>query len=143
MLYHAHALLCALQIHIYGLRCLYKTTRPSGDIPLDHDHENLLLHHHLHHDCHHHDHLLITNIRYDLVQTKVTFLMFFTVPAAIFVTSCLILFICSNVVRISSTFDLYFLTFGLYIPDLCSQVCPAMQFSICLRFVCEIKRFGE
>jgi len=38
--------------------------------------------------------------RYDLVQTKVTFLMFFTVPAAIFVTSCLILFICSNVVGV-------------------------------------------
>lgn len=38
--------------------------------------------------------------RYDLIQTKVTFLMFFTVPAGIFVSSCLILFICSNVVGV-------------------------------------------
>merc|ERR1712126_348555 len=38
--------------------------------------------------------------RYDLIQTKMTFLMFFTVPAGIFVCSCLILFICSNVVGV-------------------------------------------
>lgn len=40
--------------------------------------------------------------RYNLVKTKVTFLMFFTVPAGIFVCSCLILFICSNVVSAAS-----------------------------------------
>ena len=59
----------------------------------------------MNHDQHHYDHHQ-HSLRYDLVQTKVTFLMFFTVPAAIFVTSCLILFICSNVVRISFAFGL-------------------------------------
>merc|ERR1712127_805440 len=38
--------------------------------------------------------------RDDVIQTKVTFLMFFTIPAAIFVCSCMMLFICSNVVGV-------------------------------------------
>jgi len=38
--------------------------------------------------------------RYDLIQTKTTFLMFFTIPAGCFVTSCLVLFICSNLVGV-------------------------------------------
>lgn len=38
--------------------------------------------------------------RYDLVKTKLTFLMFFTVPAVIFVTSCLVLAIISNCVGV-------------------------------------------
>ena len=38
--------------------------------------------------------------RYDLIQTKMNFLMFFTIPAGCFITSCLVLFICSNLVGV-------------------------------------------
>ena len=32
--------------------------------------------------------------RYDLVTTKTIFLMFFTIPSACFLSSCLVLFVC-------------------------------------------------
>eukprot|EP00090_Calanus_glacialis_P002363 TRINITY_DN11756_c0_g1_i1.p1 TRINITY_DN11756_c0_g1~~TRINITY_DN11756_c0_g1_i1.p1 ORF type:complete len:463 (+),score=131.42 TRINITY_DN11756_c0_g1_i1:108-1496(+) len=38
--------------------------------------------------------------RYDLIQTKISFLMFFTIPAGCFITSCLVLLICSNLVGV-------------------------------------------
>ena len=38
--------------------------------------------------------------RYDLVTTKTIFLMFFTIPSGCFLTSCLVLFICSQCVGV-------------------------------------------
>merc|ERR1719471_232317 len=38
--------------------------------------------------------------RYDLVTTKTIFLMFFTIPAGCFITSCLVLFVCSQCVGV-------------------------------------------
>ena len=41
--------------------------------------------------------------RYDLGYTKTTFLMFFTIPSGCFLTSCLVLFVCSQVVGVRRT----------------------------------------
>ena len=41
--------------------------------------------------------------RYDLGYTKTTFLIFFTIPSGCFLTSCLILFVCSQVVGVRRT----------------------------------------
>ena len=41
--------------------------------------------------------------RYDLGYTKTTFLMFFTIPSGCFLTSCLMLFVCSQVVGVRRT----------------------------------------
>ena len=38
--------------------------------------------------------------RYDLVTTKTIFLMFFTIPSGCFLTSCLVLFACSQLVGV-------------------------------------------
>ena len=38
--------------------------------------------------------------RYDLVTTKTIFLMFFTIPSGCFITSCLVLFACSQLVGV-------------------------------------------
>jgi len=41
--------------------------------------------------------------RYDRGYTKTTFLMFFTIPSGCFLTSCLVLFVCSQVVGVRRT----------------------------------------
>ena len=41
--------------------------------------------------------------RYDLVTTKTIFLMFFTIPSACFFSSCLVLFVCSQLVGVQRT----------------------------------------
>ena len=69
--------------------------------------------------------------RYDLRETKTWFLLFFSIPSALFVVSCLMLFLCSHLVGVRPHGAMAIM------PSCCPQV---SQFSSVTKAVVEIKK---
>ena len=67
--------------------------------------------------------------RYDLRETKTWFLLFFSIPSALFVVSCLMLFLCSHLVGVRPHGAMAIM------PSCCPQVSQSQLSSVKKAFV--------